>query len=92
MYISFLTDCATVSGSSELDYPRGAAFTNIKQLVPVNKVPIPPEIIENFSCILYNLENTYLHFLPPFFSFYIAQFCTEFLSLNAPIRIGLFGC
>ncbi|KAI5740100.1 hypothetical protein M8J76_000495 [Diaphorina citri] len=51
MRIRFNKNCATVSGSSELDYPRGAAFTNIKQLVPVNKVPIPPEIIENFSLI-----------------------------------------
>uniref|UniRef100_A0A8D8PSS0 Nuclear pore complex protein Nup155 n=4 Tax=Cacopsylla melanoneura TaxID=428564 RepID=A0A8D8PSS0_9HEMI len=51
MRIRFNKNCPTVSGLSEHDYPQGAAFTNIKQLVPINKVPIPPEIIENFSLI-----------------------------------------
>lgn len=58
---SCISDCATVSGLNELDYPKGAAFTNIKQLVPINKLPLPPEIMEKFSCILYKEQFASLY-------------------------------
>lgn len=51
MKTRFNQNRSTMSGLNELDYPRGATFTNIKQLVPVNKLPLPPEIIEHFSSI-----------------------------------------
>lgn len=69
----------TVSGLSEIDYPNVNGLTgldNIKQLCSLNKVPLPPEIMEHFgrilckSCIditlnifnhiLYQPENCYI--------------------------------
>lgn len=50
------TGGATVSGLSELDYPTVSSLSSlasVSQLHTLNKVPLPPEIMEHFGRILY---------------------------------------
>lgn len=52
------TGGATVSGLSELDYPTVSSLSSlasVSQLHTLNKVPLPPEIMEHFGRILYTL-------------------------------------
>jgi hypothetical protein len=52
----FFAGIATVSGLNDMDYPSVnglvSSLSNVKHVTVTNKVPIPPEVLENFCRIL----------------------------------------
>lgn len=53
-----LTAMPTISGVSEMDYPlQGPGLLsapNLPELSAVRRIPLPPELVEQFSRILYS--------------------------------------
>jgi len=46
-----------VSGLNDMDYPSAnglvSGLSNVKHVTTANKVPLPPEVMENFGRILF---------------------------------------
>lgn len=59
--LPFLLDMPSVSGVSDMDYPlQGSGLLsvpNLPELNAVRRVPLPPELVEQFSRILSVIPN-----------------------------------
>lgn len=53
---SFAASLPTVSGLNDPDYPGiselGISLQPLTQLTTVKRIPLPPELVEQFGCIL----------------------------------------
>lgn len=58
LFGTLLTAMPTISGVSEMDYPlQGPGLLsapNLPELSAVRRIPLPPELVEQFSRILYS--------------------------------------
>ena len=57
LFLISLADMPSLSGVSDMDYPlQGPGLVNVPslpELSPYKRVPLPPELVEQFSRILY---------------------------------------
>lgn len=57
LFLIVLTDMPTLSGVSDMDYPlQGPGLLSVPtlpELSAVRRVPLPPELVEQFSRILF---------------------------------------
>lgn len=67
LFGNLLTGMPTISGVSEMDYPlQGPGLLsapNLPELSAVRRIPLPPELVEQFSRILSSFSSIYLHFV-----------------------------
>lgn len=58
--LMFFVDMPSLSGMSDMDYPLQGpgliSVPNLPELSPVRRVPLPPELVEQFSRILSLLQ------------------------------------
>lgn len=61
LFLVLLTDMPTLSGVSDMDYPlQGPGLLSVPtlpELSAVRRVPLPPELVEQFSRILFSFKQ-----------------------------------
>lgn len=82
----------TASGLSEYDYPSlttlSAGLKNLSQIETINKVPIPPEVMEHFKR-KFRLQKIFVFFVKKLCNFLI-QNIHYYLDIKCHCMMGLF--